>query len=495
MFIPSVNPKSKTPLYLQIIQQVIEMVEQDILKPGSILPPTRTMAARLGVNRSTVYNAYQELWAQGYIESRPGSYSRIRRRPKTRGFASRPREGVLRWPDMATSASETLYREFLKFHPERLPEEPREAIIDMASLNMDPRLVPAESFRHTANRVMLRHGAAIMGYGDHRGYPPLRATIAERMRLHGITVDKDDILITNGSQNGLELVLKLLSRPDRAVVVESPTYAIALPLFRFHGAKLVPIPMTPTGMDLAGLRKTLASRRIAFVYTMPNFQNPTGITTSQAHREALISICREFRIPIVEDGFEEEMKYFGKVPLPIKSMDREHIVVYLGTFSKVFAPGLRLGWVTADRPGIDRLLAIKRFSDLSSSTLLQATMHGFFQHGHYEFHIKRMHRIFRKRMTHALDALKRHLRPTSAVWQAPSGGYLIWMRLGKRIPPEVLLDECLRQGVLVSPGHYYFTHPPEGTYLRLSIATLDEGEIEEGITRLGQAVNRVKDGM
>jgi len=197
---------------------------------------------------------------------------------------------------------------------------------------------------------------------------------------------------------------------------------------------------------------------------------------------------------VVEDGFEEEMKYYGKVTLPIKSMDRNQIVIYLGTFSKVLFPGIRVGWIAAERECIQRLTALKRFSDLTSSPVLQATVHEFCRLGYYDLHLKRMHRVFRKRMHVALQAMREHLPRDKTEWLEPCGGYLIWVRLKELDKSEAEIEEIFyRNGVVVSPGRLYFQPEAARPFFRISISMLDEDEILEGMERLGNAIRQIYD--
>lgn len=492
MILLKLDKKSPTPLYTQIIRQVKEMAEKDILKPGTILPSTRNMAEQLGVNRSTVTNAYQELWAQGYIDSRPGSYSRIRKRPKMARPENRQEKSAIPWNRFTSPASREIFEDYLRFRPEK-PKSFNRELINMAQLDMDPRLFPTEDFRRCLNQVLIHQGSKILGYGEYMGYRPLRKTIADRLRLHGISVSPEEILITNGSQNGIELVLKLFSRPGRKTVIEAPTYSIILPLLKYYQAELVSIPMSDDGIDIESLGQAFQQHDISFIYTIPNFQNPTGITSTQRNREQLMSLCEAHGIPIVEDGFEEEMKYHGMVPPPIKSMDKSNICIYLGTFSKVLFPGIRIGWIAAERECIQRILAIKRFSDLTSSFVLQAAINEFCHRGYYDRHIKRMHRIFRGRMQTAIQCLHAHLSDPGISWNDPSGGYLIWIKIQHPFMDEdQMLDIFEKYGVMLSPGKYYFHRTPRDRCFRLSISTLNEGEIQEGIKRLKQAVSDIR---
>ena len=246
--------------------------------------------------------------------------------------------------------------------------------------------------------------------------------------------------------------------------------------------------MRPDGVDLDLLERSLRRARPLLVHTIPNFHNPTGITTGQAHRERLLTICEARRVPIVEDGFDEEMKYFGTAVLPIKSMDARGIVLYLGTFSKVVFPGLRIGWVVAPAEAIERLAAIQRLSSLSGNTLAQAAAARFCAAGLYEAHLRRVHRVYRGRMQAALRGLREQM-PEGVEWTEPSGGYTLWLRVsGRRGEEAALAERFAREGVRVAPGSLFYLRPPADPHFRLSIACAGEEEILEGCRRLGRAL-------
>jgi len=284
----------------------------------------------------------------------------------------------------------------------------------------------------------------------------------------------------------------MIAVPGKAVVVESPTYDLVPPLLRFYGLRPVEIPIRDDGMDLSLLTDAIERERPILVYTMPSFQNPTGVSTSQAHRERLLSLCERHRIPILEDSFDEEMKYFGRVVLPIKSIDKHHTVIYSGTFSKVLFPGVRIGWIAAERECVERLTAIRRFSELSANLVLQAAIHEFCQKGYYDGHISRIHRVFRKRMRTAIQALHRYIPPEWADWTEPSGGYLIWLKL-RSVSSQLPDLEGLfaAHGVKVALGHDFFPSDTAATCLRLSISRLNEAEIVAGVERLAMALRHL----
>jgi len=491
MLLLKIDRRGKPPIASQIFTQIQTLIQNDSLKTGAALPSTRELAQKLGVNRSTVSEAYQELWTRGHTESRPGSYTRVRKRPKLSTHSGTNRNGLIDWERKATEPSKLL----LKDYEESLPGSGIHSLKHLINLNrfdLDCRLFPLDKFRKCLNKVLDEKNAHLLQYGNIQGYRRLREFVAERSRIHGIAIGPEQIMITNGAQQALDLIFRLLTVPGKIVAIESPTYLNFIPLMRYYRVRALEIPMKTDGLDLAHLKRALKKTQLAFLYTMPNFQNPTGITTSQDHREKLLSICEMHQIPIVEDGFEEEMKYFGKVALSIKSMDENKIVIYIGTFSKVLFPGIRVGWIAAEEECIKRLRAIKRFEDLSPNNVLQAAVYEFCAQGHYDLHIRRMHRIFRKRMQAALTALDKDVPKENIKWTVPNGGYLIWVELA--VPPEneEFFRGILRKhGLYVAPGNNFFYRKGSRLCFRISISMLDEKEIDAAILGLGRAVKEL----
>jgi DNA-binding transcriptional MocR family regulator len=497
MLLLGLDTASRTPLHRQIVEQLQERIESVVLQPGERLPSTRRLAEQLGVHRSTVNLAYQQLWSLGYIDMCQGSRPVVRQRMQIATPAGRAAGGVIDWQAVTSPAGNQLLEHARGFRPISVQPEQETAAteISFASLEIDRRLFPHEQLRSCLGRVMAEQGGELLGYGDPAGYPPLRRYVARRMQQHGIWVEAGEVLLTNGCQHGIDLLLRLIAAPGRGVVLEAPTYDYLLPLLRFHGLTPLEVPLHADGIDLDRLEQMMRRQHPVLVYTMPSFHNPTGICTGQVHREQLLALCQTYRIPLLEDGFEEEMKYTGKVVLPVKSMDRDHLVVYCGTFSKVLFPGIRIGWVAADRQCIERLTALRRFSEVAPSSLLQAAVERFCRDGAYDRHVARMHRIFRRRMQVALQELQDRIDPAWATWDAPQGGYLIWLRLS-RLPggddgPDQLAGLLAAHGVRAAAGSWFFSSPQADSYLRLSISALDEEEIAEGIKRLAGALRAV----
>jgi GntR family transcriptional regulator/MocR family aminotransferase len=479
-----IDTKSTTPIFRQIIDRIIKLIESKAIKPDMRLPSTRIMADKLSVNRSTVYNAYQELWALGYLESRPGAYTTVRKRINIVTRKPKARNGIIKWAERINSGSEKILAAYLKDEV-LLKKATGSGVINFIPLSPDSRLLPLDTFRKCMNDVLVRQGAELLQYGSPLGYQPLRDYIAERMRAHSVSISSDEIMITTGAQNAVELLLKMLTVPGAGVAVEAPTYSRVIDILQLSNLKIIEVPMKSDGMDLDALNGILDQQSPAIIYTMPNFHNPTGITTPQDHREKLLRICERSRIPLIEDGFEEELKYFGRAVLPIKSMDHGGVVIYIGTFSKILFPGLRIGWIAADKKLISSLVPIQRASIISGNLLDQAAVYRFCRMGHYDLHLKRMHQAYRNRMQKAMSAMQTYLNHEQVDWTQPAGGYTIWLMLKDLNKHENrVVEKLIEHGVAVLPGSTHFHGTPGGLFFRISIAHLDEQAIEEGIKRL-----------
>lgn len=494
MLLLKIDRASDVPAYRQICDRIVALVEEGTLQPGDRLPPTRALAVSIGFHRSTVVRAYDELRALGYIESRTGSYSTVRRRQRPPSAVSDRavvrQRSLIKWSAVMPPSVRALHT-----HTAMQTVRPTtpDDVIDMDRLGADPTLAPGDDLRRCIRRVLVRMGGAALDYADAAGWRPLREAIAGRMRNHGVAVSSDEILITAGAQQALDLILRYLTSAGDRVAVEAPTYGMAHVLLKLHDLEAVEVPLRDDGIDLRRLQHVLqqGQRRPRLVFTMPNFHNPTGITTDQPHRERLIGLCEEHRIPLVEDGFEEEMKYFGQSVLPIKSMDAEGIVLYVGTFSKVVFPGQRIGWIAAPQEAITRLTDIKHAACLAGNTLAQAAAAQFCTSGAFEAYLRRIHRVYRRRMQALLGGLERHM-PDGVKWTRPSGGYTAWLTLTESGTRESeLVERIAQEGVKVGPGQRYFGRRPKATHFRLSIACTDEEQIATGCRRLGRALASV----
>jgi DNA-binding transcriptional MocR family regulator len=466
MLLIALDKKDPLPAYKQIARKIQKLIETGAIGPGEILPPTRRLARQLNVSRYTVCCAYQELCAGGLLVSAPGSYSRVG------SGTARRKAGVGR-----DGAPE----------PDR-----RDGLIDLGAYVLDPGLFPMRGLRGALRRVSRDEDAGLLLLGDAEGYRPLRESIAARLRSHSVPVETRNILITNGAIHGLDLSFRLLARGGGKIIMEQPTFETALSLCRLHGVTPVGVPLREDGMDLDVLEKRLGQKGLKFAFVIPSFQNPSGITASRECREGILSLCAARGLPVVEDAFEEEMAYFGGAALPLKSMDRDGLVLSLGTFSKVLFPGLRLGWIAADRRLVDKLAAIRNLTDDGGNMMIQAAVNELCFSGVYQKHLERVNGIYSRRMSAALEALSRYVVPETAAWTRPRGGFLIWLTLRPTAMTEAELHSRLKaHGVSAKPGSGFFCEPQRRLHLRLSISVHSEGTLVEGIRRLGKALEGI----
>ncbi|MBI2822625.1 MAG: PLP-dependent aminotransferase family protein [Acidobacteria bacterium] len=474
---------SSEPVYRQIAGAIADRVDRGLLRPGDRIPSTREMAAQLGVNRTTVCLAYEELKKRGVIESRVGSGSRIAGGSRHGGL-SKGSGSVLDWHSFLSTGMLNLARRI----PARAAESSR-VLADFSRLVPDPSLFPVAPLEEIFNKVIRERGPALLQYGPALGLPQLRSLIAERMRRWDVRATAEEILIVNGAQQGMDLVLKAFIDPGDIVVVESPTYSNILPLLGFYRARVVGIPMTAEGLDLNSFRAAAAQRTPKLVYTIPNLQNPTGICTSAEHRRQLLAIAEEFNVPVLEDGYEEDLRTDGRSIHPIKAADRSGRVIYLGTFSKGLFPGLRIGWIVA-HPSLIETLGMAKFStDYHTSLLLQAALTEFIAQGHYDQHLQRLQKILAGRLRVAVESMKRYF-PRSAAWTLPQGGYSLWVTLPPAVSARRLAVEAQRDGVLIASGDHFYQSSEDSGSFRLSVSTVSEGQIQRGIQILGKAIAR-----
>ena len=488
MILIALSHESNVPLYKQVYKQLTDMIQLGTLLEGDQLPSTRALADQLHVNRTTITRAYEELWATGYLESRSGSYSYVRRRSPLVTANHSNDTNLINWHNIADKTCDELH---VDFHHHKLAKCPPGGF-DFRTLSPDSRLMPIDEFRKSINHVIKSQGAKLFGYGHASGYYPLRSLVSKQMALHGMAVSAEDVIITNGAQEAISLLVQLLAHSGKKIAIEAPTYSAAIPLFKLSSSKIINIPMTKVGMDLDVLEHHLKKGDMAFVYTIPNFHNPTGITTPQSHREQLIQLCETYHVPLLEDGFEEEMKYMGKQIMPIKSMDTKGIVIYLGTFSKILFPGLRIGWIAAPKACINLLESLKHARHIADDHLKQAALVHFCQQGQFEKHIKRMHRIYRKRMQIALKTLRDQLINEHIRYTKPLGGYTIWFTINRsNLDEEQVFLYLQKNKILVSPGSHYYSGDHQDLSFRISIAQRNESEVQNGISALCSALNQM----
>jgi 2-aminoadipate transaminase len=393
-------------------------------------------------------------------------------------------EGAALWRLSARGAaySDSAIRALAK----RLAQQPH--IVSFAGGMPAPETFPRDAFARAFDEVLRRDGNAALQYGPTDGYAPLREWIAARLSTTGARIEPANVLLTNGSQQGLDLLGKALLDEGDVVAVETPTYLGALQALSQYFPRYLELPCDDGGLDAGTLGAALASAQVRckFLYTIPTFQNPTGRTLSLARRRALIEACRQADLPIVEDDPYGELDHRGDQHATLLSMDPAR-VTYLGSFSKVLSPGIRLGYVVAPAALARRLEQAKQASDLHSSTLLQRVVHEIVKDGFLDGHLTESRALYR-RHAQALDAALRTHMGGHAQWQAPAGGMFLWLRLKEGLDAQALLESAMEAGVAFVPGAPFFATAPDRATLRLCFSTVGPAAIERGVATLGRVV-------
>jgi 2-aminoadipate transaminase len=356
-------------------------------------------------------------------------------------------------------------------------------IISFAGGLPAPELFPVDAVRAAADEVLARNGSEALQYGPSEGFPALREWIAAELQGRKIKAVSSDILVTNGSQQVLDLVAKALINPGDVVLTENPTYLAAIQAFQALEARFVPVPTDAEGLIPEALPELIKRHRPKFLYTIPNFQNPTGVTMKASRREALARIAAEHKLVILEDDPYGKLRYSGVEVPPVKHWDEAGWVLYASTFSKTIAPGLRLGWVAAPAEIFSRLLILKQASDLHTSSFDQRVAYAFLSGNDQSVHIERIRRAYGERFA-VMDAALQAEMPAGYQWTKPEGGMFLWITGPVGLDGLQLLEQAIKHQVAFVPGRDFFPADAGANYLRLNFSNSKPERIREGVRRL-----------
>ncbi len=466
------EPRERVPLYRTIADTVIRDIRRGRHLEGARLPASRELAKTLEVNRATVHQALQLLKREGWIETNKGGGTKVAMRS-----ASAPVVGAEpAWDRISSSLLSRIVQDPYALDATKPPE----GALDLSRLSPDERDFPAARFADLLSEAA-RNGS-LLSYGSPFGYRPLRETLAERLRRRGIPADPEALLIVNGAQQGLDLVTRALVDPGDAVAVEEPSYAGALSLFRAHRARLLGVPLDSEGPEVSAVTHALA-KAPKFFYAIPDFQNPTGLLTSQARREAIAAAASTAGVLLVEDAFDADLSVEGELPSPLAALAPGR-VVHLGTISKALFPGVRIGWVAGPKAFVHRLAALKRVGELTSPPVLQAAVNLFLVRGDYDRHLARIRARLKGRLALAHRTVASRF-PLGTRCERPSGGYVLWIRLPDGVSGRALAAAAREKGILVAPGADFSVEPQDLPALRISVSRVTGPEIERALTAVG----------
>ncbi len=478
--------RGAAPLHEQLSAELRRLILTGQLQPGERLPATRGLARDLGVSRNVVVLAYEALQLEGYLEARVGSGTRVP--PSLPAHLLRPAEASPR-----VSASATALSAPLSHRGDRLAEAGRDLIqygIPPRPFRpgaVDPDLFPARLWGRIAGRIWRRDTAGLLSYGDPAGYPPLREAIARHVGRHrAVRCDAQQVLITHGSQQALDLLGRLLLDPGDGVAVENPGYPAAWAAFRGAGTRLVPMPV-----DAEGVRPApdgAAAGGVRLFYTTPSHQYPLGVTMSLERRLRLLDWARRREVWIVEDDYDSEFRYESR-PLPaLQGLDRHGRVIYVGTFSKVLAPGLRLGYLILPIPLVEAFRRARTAMDYHPQLSLQANLAEFIAAGHLERHIAKLRRVYGERWR-LLGELLAEL-PADRLEIVPgAAGLHLTLLLDGGIDDRQVAERALRAGIEAPPLSMHSLTPRDHSGLILGFGTVAVDVLRSAVGRLAGAIS------
>lgn len=364
-------------------------------------------------------------------------------------------------------------------------------IISFAGGLPAPELFPVEGMKEATDKVYAEHGQQALQYGAAKGVTELRELILKRVKeKENIDAKLENVMVTTGSEQAIDLVGKAFVNPGDTVLVEEPTYLCALDVFRSYGANFVSVPMDDDGMKMDALEEALkAHPETALVYTVPNFQNPTGRTMPAERRKKFAELAAKYDVPVLEDNPYGDIRFAGEHVPSVKSFDHAGKVFYMSTFSKILAPGFRLGWLVADPKVIEKLTVLKQSADLHTDNLVQYVVTEFFKENDVDAHVKEISDLYGKRKQLMIDGIKKYF-PKDVKYTDPEGGMFLWVEVPGVTDTVELFKQCLEHNVTFVPGDPFFAGKPQPGTFRLNYSNMQEDQIEVGLKRLGEALSQ-----
>lgn len=463
---------SETPLYQQIKEFIIHKISLGEWAVGTKIPSQRALAEHFGVNRSTVVTAISDLIADGLLASNTKGGTRVINNSWNLLTASPPPD----WSSYVQAGAHYPNQPAIQ-HINRA--EFQEGIIRLGTGELSPDLLPSERMKEIFTEKS--SNSFLLGYEEPKGNLYLRKQLAAYLQENGVHTSPSNILIVSGALQALQLISIGLLPRGSSILLEKPSYLYSVHVFQSNRIKLVGLPMDEDGLLANQICRYKKGYNASLLYTIPTFHNPTGILMPEGRRQALMNACADEGLPIIEDDAYRELWFDEPPPPPLKARDPHALVLYLGTLSKTLSPGLRIGWVVAPEPVIDRLADIKMQNDYGSSSVSQWAAAEWLGRGLYQEHLVTIRAQLKMRRDRTVQLLQTYFTGI-AHWSVPTGGFYIWVQLTVDVPMQILFERALKEGVLLNPGSIY--NRLTGNYLRISYAYAKLHELEWGLERV-----------
>ncbi|MBC7811185.1 MAG: PLP-dependent aminotransferase family protein [Burkholderiales bacterium] len=481
------------PIYRQLIRHIRIQVESGALPPGTRLPASRDLARQLNISRISVVNAYAELRAEGFLSAHAGRGTFIagsgssngngqsaHHHNGSNGHSSHNGSNGSNNSNSEAPLSDVSIRQMM-----RMARKP--GIITFSHGAPPLEFFPMQYLRDAINTVLDRDGSRALAYEVPEGFGPLRVAVRDYVSAMGIRCSADDILITGGTQQAIDLVIQSLLGEGELLVTENPTYLGVIDIARTRKLQLHGISMDEEGIRLDQLENFIIDNQPRLLYVMPTYQNPTGAVMSLHRRRQLLNLAAEYKVPILEDGVYNEFRFEGEALPPLKALDETGNVIYASGFTKTLLPGMRIGYVITNHTHYERLLRVKQAADISTSGLTQRTIHMMLERGVLASQLERNGRELKRRRDVALAAAARSF-PPGTTWNTPHGGLYMWVELPKSGPTAAeLYIAAIQAGVAYAIGNVFYTNGCGSYRLRINYGAQAPADIEEGFKRLGKA--------
>ncbi|KOP80920.1 GntR family transcriptional regulator [Lysinibacillus sp. FJAT-14745] len=465
------------PVYIQLKDYLKEKIMKGHLLEHQKLPSTRELSKLLSISRNTVLNAYADLEQEGIIYAVKGKGNFVGKVETLKASSVE-----FNWKERLNNV--TLLADELDLMKQDIHWE--KGMISFNSVAPEEKLFDVENFKRAFLTRMSLEGDIVLNYGYAKGYKPLIEYLLHYMEMKGVDISNKDILITNGFTEGLDILLSSLAKKSGRVICENPTHHAALKLFRLHGFDIHGIDMKDDGIDIEQVEKSLSEKEFDFAYFIPSYHNPTGIVTSSEKRAEIIRLFSQYQIPIVEDGFNEELRYSGSHLAPLMTFIGEgNNVIYISSFSKILFPGLRVGWILADKELIHCLESMKRARTIHTSTLDQAVLYQYLQDGYFEKYLKKAKFVYKKKYEIARQACHQYI-PFKRM--TGDGGLHLFIELEEGMDARTLLKKCYQKGVVFYPGDVFYSNGEGSNTFRLGFSRLKEEDIVRGIKIIGDTL-------
>lgn len=455
-----IDKSSDTPLYIQVYKSIKNMIEKKQLKEGDKLPSIRNLSKKLGVNNITIVNAYKLLEQDKYVYSIKGSGTYVRKNY-----------------DMDLSYMEDGDIELMIGGVLPISKDS----INFSSVSPTPEIFPIKEFKESLIEVLDRDKGNAFMYPEINGYEPFRESISYFLHEnYNMNVSKEQILVISGGQQGIDIITKTLVNQGDYIFVENPTYSAAIAAFKSRGAKIIGIPMLEDGIDFDILYKYLKRFNPKFLYMMTNYHSPTTYSYSDEKKRKLIDLSNKYDFYIIEDDFLTDLSY-GDKKIPLKSMDNLDTVIYIKSFSKIFMPGVRIGFMTVPKKLFASIIKAKHTTDISSSGFFQRAFDLYLRKGLWKDHIETVRKVYSEKYNNMIHELKK-LSKYGISFVEPEGGLSIWIKLPEDIDSVELYKECIENNVSLVPGKIFFIDDSVYTnYIRLSFGSVSNEEIISGV--------------